>query len=385
MKKSLLALAAMGAFIGAAQAQSSVTVYGIYDGGFSSSNLKESLGAAKTNTQSSGYTGGESATSRIGFRGLEDLGGGLSANFNLEVGIAAGTGTLGVTTQTAGGTQGSDANSVRTSIVGLSSKTLGSLAVGRQLTGMHGILAGDVFGGANVAGDITYHGTASTAAGAGQTATGRINSVTTRSSNMLTYTSPTFMGASLRLDHGNTESTAANTPGIQFAVTGGYLTYSYGPITAKVGQVKAKSNEALAVGTAFAASQTTVNGANVMYKDKGLIVQYTVGNNKTENLSSTTTSLASAVKANKIGASYQVTPQIMPFVQYGKGNTEGTRVVGLGSTVTDDVGYQLGAEYALSKRTSLYGVYGVSQRELKSNSANKTEYTDYALGVRHTF
>jgi predicted porin len=385
MKKSLLALAAMGAFAGAAQAQSSVTVYGIYDGGYSSSNLKESIGATKTNTQTSGYTGGESATSRIGFRGVEDLGGGLSANFNLELGITAGTGTVGVTTVTTGATQGSDSASVRTSIVGISSKQYGSLAVGRQLTGMHAILAGDVWGGNNMAGDITYSGTASTAAGAGATASGRINSVTTRSSNMLTYTSPTFMGASLRLDHGNTESTALNQPGEQYAITGGYLAYTYGKITAKAGQVKAKSNAAIASGTAFSASQTVVNGANIMYRDKGLTVQYTIGNNKTETLNATATTLASNVKAQKISASYQLTPQIMPFVQYGRGGTEGLRTVGAASTTTDDSAYQLGVEYAMSKRTSLYGAYGVSNRELKSNGANKTEYTDYALGVRHTF
>ena len=383
MKKSLLALATMGAFAGAAQAQSSVTVYGIYDGGYSSSNTKESVGAAKTNTQTSGYTGGESATSRIGFRGVEDLGGGLSANFNLELGITAGTGTVGVTTATVGATQGSDSASVRTSIVGISSKQYGSLAVGRQLTGMHAILAGDVWGGNNMAGDITYTGIASTAAGAGVTATGRINSVTTRSSNMLTYTSPTLMGASVRLEHGNTENTALNQPGIQFSVTGGYLTYTYGPFTAKAGQVKAKSNEAILAATQFSATQTVVNGANIMYKDKGLTAQYTIGNNKTETLTAAATAYGSGVRAQKISASYQITSTIMPFVQYGKGGSEGVRTGA--NTTTDDTAYQMGVEYAMSKRTSLYGAYGVSQRELKSNSANKTEITDFAVGVRHTF
>ena len=383
MKKSLLALATMGAFAGAAQAQSSVTVYGIYDGGYSSSNTKESVGATKTNSQTSGYTGAESATSRIGFRGLEDLGGGLSANFNLELGVTAGTGTVGVTTATAGATQGSDSASVRTSIVGISSKEYGSLAVGRQTTGMHAILAGDVWGGNNMAGDITYFGIASTAAGAGVTASGRINFVTTRSSNMLTYTSPTLMGASVRLEQGNTEVTASNQPGIQFSVAGAYLTYTYGPITAKVGQVKAKSNEAIAVGTIFSGTQTVVNGANIMYKDKGLTAQYTIGSNKTEALTATATNFSSAVRAQKISASYNLTPQIMPFVQYGRGGSEGVRTAA--NTTTDDSAYQMGVEYAMSKRTSLYGAYGVSQRELKSNSANKTEVTDFAVGVRHTF
>ena len=102
-------------------------------------------------------------------------------------------------------------------------------------------------------------------------------------------------------------------------------------------------------------------------------------------MNATATTLASNVKAQKISASYQLTPQIMPFVQYGRGGTEGLRTVGAASTTTDDSAYQLGVEYAMSKRTSLYGAYGTSNRELKSNGANKTEITDYALGVRHTF
>jgi predicted porin len=40
MKKSLLALATLGAFAGAAQAQSSVTVYGVYDGGYNMKNIE---------------------------------------------------------------------------------------------------------------------------------------------------------------------------------------------------------------------------------------------------------------------------------------------------------------------------------------------------------
>jgi predicted porin len=383
MKKSLLAVAVIGAFASAAQAQSSVTVYGLMDGGYSSSNLKESTAAGvRTNTNTAGYTGGESATSRVGFRGVEDMGGGLSATFNLEYAIASGTGTTGVTTATAGATQGSDSNSVRTSIVGISSKELGSLAVGRQLTGMHAILAGDVWGGNNMAGDITYFGTTSTAAGAGATATGRVNSVTTRSSNMVTYISPTIMGASLRLDQGNTESTALNQPGIQFAMTGGYLTYAYGPFSAKVGQVKAKSNEALLATNAYLATQTTVNGGNVMYKKDAITVQYTMGQNKTEALAATGTTLSSGVRAQKLSASYQV-GRFMPFVQYGIGASEGVRTAA--NTITEDKAYQLGSEYAFSKRTNLYAAYGVSERSLKSNSAAKTEYTDFAIGVRHTF
>ena len=103
MKKSLFAIAAATAFAGAAQAQSSVSVYGIYDGGFSHSKTDETSSSnVKLGAQGGGFFGGESASSRIGFRGTEDLGKGLTANFNLELGFNAGTGE--VTTATSSNT-----------------------------------------------------------------------------------------------------------------------------------------------------------------------------------------------------------------------------------------------------------------------------------------
>jgi len=392
MKKSLLALATMGAFAGAAQAQSSVTVYGIYDGGYSVSKTDMTTAAGvKTGTQAGGFSGGESASSRIGFRGVEDLGGGLSANFNLELGITAGTGQVSTTPAAAsattggiatGANQGSETG-VRTSIVGIGSKEFGSLAVGRQLTGMHSILAGDVWGGNNMAGDITYSDVSSTANGAGVTATARINSVTTRSSNMLTYTSPTVMGANLRADYGNTTATSVSQPGIQYAIKGIYAGYKYGPVTAKIGRVEAVSNEALAATAAYAGSKTVVTGGNIMYQDKGLTVQYTNGRNLTETYTVAAGYIqGSAVKANKISASYQI-GAVMPFVQYGQGVSEGVRTGA--NLATDDKAFQIGSEYALSKRSSLYAAYGSHKKSLKSNSTAATEVTDMAVGLRHTF
>jgi predicted porin len=76
MKKSLLALAALTAFAGAASAQSSVTLFGIVDAGIARLSAG---GNSKTGMTNSGYN-----SSRLGFRGVEDLGGGLKAGFWLE-------------------------------------------------------------------------------------------------------------------------------------------------------------------------------------------------------------------------------------------------------------------------------------------------------------
>jgi predicted porin len=89
MKKSMLALAALTAFAGAASAQSSVTIWGIVDATYAIGN--GSL-TDKTQVTNSGYN-----SSRLGFRGVEDMGGGSRAGFWLEAGVNNDNGSLGTT------------------------------------------------------------------------------------------------------------------------------------------------------------------------------------------------------------------------------------------------------------------------------------------------
>lgn len=88
MKKSLLALAVFGAFSGAASAQTHTTVYGLIDMGLTYS--KSDVAATRWGIDSGNWYG-----SRLGFTGSEDLGGGLSAIYDLESGFSADTGNLG--------------------------------------------------------------------------------------------------------------------------------------------------------------------------------------------------------------------------------------------------------------------------------------------------
>lgn len=115
MKKSLLALAALGTFAGAAQAQSSVTLYGIIDAGFVYNN--NSAGQKLYSLNSGNLQG-----SRWGLRGTEDLGGGLKAIFVLENGFNVMNGRLG---------QGGDEFG-RQAYVGLSTSQFGTFTLGRQ-------------------------------------------------------------------------------------------------------------------------------------------------------------------------------------------------------------------------------------------------------------
>lgn len=87
MKKSLLALAVLGAFAGAASAQSSVTIYGIMDLGIVKQNSGTTFlqgGNGSTGAAGDKWTQQQGYASRLGFRGIEDLGGGMRATFNLE-------------------------------------------------------------------------------------------------------------------------------------------------------------------------------------------------------------------------------------------------------------------------------------------------------------
>jgi len=127
MKKSLIALAALAA-AGVASAQSSVTLFGVVDLGYES---------VKTNAgRISGIAPSANSSSRLGFRGVEDLGGGMSASFWLEAALnpSSGIGSSGTsgdnqtTTQPAGGLTFN-----RRSTVSLSGG-FGELRVGRDYT-----------------------------------------------------------------------------------------------------------------------------------------------------------------------------------------------------------------------------------------------------------
>lgn len=129
MKKTVLALAVLGAFAGAASAQSSsVTLYGraeVFVAAEQTGDLNGSVGAGDTVYRlRDGDTGAGKGGSRWGLRGVEDLGGGLSAFFVLESGFDLDTGASRQGSRLFG----------RGAWVGLRSASLGSVQIGRQDT-----------------------------------------------------------------------------------------------------------------------------------------------------------------------------------------------------------------------------------------------------------
>jgi len=389
MKKSLLALAVTGAFAGAAQAQSSVTVYGLYDGGTLTTNKTESTSAgAITRSQSGGFSGNASASSRLGFRGTEQLSSDLSAFFNYELAIVPGSGELYTVTGTNGSDNANGTKAPRTSIVGLASKQFGSLAIGRQTTGIHSVVAGDIWGGNNMVGDLTYssfYSSTTTAVNnfsSVNAVSGRVSNNATRLDNMVTYRSPSLMGLTLRIDHANNSLTDDGQPGIQTALSGIGASYTWNQFTVNANTTTTTTNEAIAVSSSFSANKTVIQAANAMFKQGPVTLQYTIAGNTTEN--KTTGAQVSKVLAQKLSAQYQVTPTIMAFAQYGKGGTQMAKAVSAANTQTRDEGLQVGAEYAFSKRTNLYAAYGNQERK-NINTAAKAEVSQIAAGIKHTF
>jgi len=92
MKKSLLAFAILSAFAATASAQSSITIYGSIDAGIRNQTNVDAAGDSKVSMGSNGTYN----SNRLGFKGIEDLGGGLNAHFVLESGFNTATGSQDV-------------------------------------------------------------------------------------------------------------------------------------------------------------------------------------------------------------------------------------------------------------------------------------------------
>lgn len=185
MQKKLIALAVASLASGAAFAQTNVTIYGIADAGYvySSGDPGKLAGVNIPGTNTfSGIVSGILSGSRLGFRGEEALGNGLKAIFTLEYALDI-DGNFGVGATASG-------LAARQQFVGLSSATLGTVALGRQYSpGYQATANNDPMGGALVESQSFL------SANAGYTITP--NSAA-RWDNALTYTTPNWSGFSAK-------------------------------------------------------------------------------------------------------------------------------------------------------------------------------------------
>lgn len=318
MKKSVLAIAALTACAGMAQAQSNVTIYGVVDVG-----LIKSTGST--------MQVGKGDYNRLGFKGVEDLGNGLKANFRLETRFQPDTGT----------TEGNGQRPLfqGRSIVGLSG-AFGAVKLGRDLTAVQDPASDyDPFGFQTV-------GTLDAVTGNYMSDTSTASSGN-RFSNAVFYSTPVMQGFQVNV------SVASKEPlnGVPVVNANPYsiaTTYANGPVAAMVGYERATNEDKF----------WTLNGA------------YKVG---PANL------MASYSRYNRVNSIHDTNWLIGADIALPTGAVK----VGYGQIKPENAGADkqasLGYWYSLSKRTMLYT--DVTSRRPNAGSTNNA----IDLGIHHTF
>tara|TARA_R110001599_G_scaffold353676_1_gene595003 strand:- start:26058 stop:27083 length:1026 start_codon:yes stop_codon:yes gene_type:complete len=341
MKKSLLALAIFGAFAGTASAQSSVTVYGIVDTGFSSTDVGGNNGRA-TGIESSGQS-----TSRFGFKGTEDLGGGMKAIFQLENGIKTDDGTAGTTSAFD-----------RISIIGLEG-SFGAVKLGRQQSVTKNAYdAIDPFSDSGSIGPISK--IFFNAKGPG------------RDSNSIKYSTPSFAGFKAQAEYAFGEVTGDTGANSQASVG---LGYKNGPLnvqfaynskdTSNATPTTTMDSDVAFLGATYNFGAFTLHGAyaNTKFDDKTAVNADTEFNN------------------GMIGVT----------VPFGASTVYATYAVNNNKDVSNSDSQRIALlyTYSLSKRTNLYTGYARTSNDDKAKlsgaAANGENVTTYNLGIRHKF
>ncbi|TAH43966.1 MAG: porin [Betaproteobacteria bacterium] len=354
MQKKLIALAVAGLVSVPAFAQSNVTIYGVVDMGYKYLGDNIDDGVKNRSAIDSGISGG----SRIGFRGTEDLGNGLKAGFVLEQGINADTGT----SAQGGATFG------RQSFVSLSGG-FGTVALGRQYTPAHALLAGNIdpFGlGKGTVGSIANFYVSEA-----------------RLDNLAAYVSPNWGGFSVVAGYSFNAVGNEQSPKIDGAETDTRAwviapTYKNGPLYVALNFHKLDP-------VMSGLDSTKVWDLGGTY-DFGVVkVGAVYGQRKSDDAKIKQWALTGAVP---VGAAGKVQ------VSYGQRKFDDSASIYDGAKVSQ---WALGYEHALSKRTALYTTYAQQNQNEEQELAGGTGIGDatdsgaagyqrgFNLGVRHSF
>ena len=386
MKKSLIALAALAAT--GAFAQSSVQIDGVMDVAVTSIDYK--------GNKVSGIANNGSSTSQINFRGTEDLGGGLKANFRVETdwNTVSNSGNTG--TKKADGTVAAASTFGNGEIrVGLSG-AFGSIdagAVNYNTLGTY--LTGQPFGTAIGSGFRTMYINDAQA-------TSQV-----RAENAIKYVSPSFSGLTVSLYKSNKQDKAqtvaasgSSTTGLisqpnAFGGLGAYdqvgtqelgANYANGPLAASFSQIKQDFRGVSGAGSSLAAAGSTESTINT------LGANYTMGAAKLFGLYQTNKNTGTTNnKVMSISGTYTMGAVVL-MAQVGSLEN----AAGVKSNLTG-----LGADYNLSKRTAIY--FRNESINDKANAMNaavnpaaivgstaaqtgdNAKFGRTAIGVRHAF
>ncbi|MEI7464203.1 MAG: porin [Burkholderiales bacterium] len=382
MKKSLLALAVLGAFTSIASAQSSVTLYGRIDqivtlqdpGSQAKANGTSKKGSALTRLNDGGVTG--LGSSRIGFRGTEDLGDGLKAFFTLEAGVTPDSGDAGGKTTL---NTGSNSFFNRSAFLGLSHTALGEIRLGRQetLSRENNVKINDIS-------SENQFSIVEKLEGVGQ-ASGKgtrplFQNFGTRIDNGIRYTTPVFAGFQASAIVGLGERLATTASGVTNKASnyrGLSVVYSAGPLALDAiyedlrGGVggNGEYNNVITVGGSYDFGLAKV--ATAYQHTNNLGGQFDAVNGSSAFIKGTD------VNAWNIGLAVPIKAFTVK-VQYTGSSIDRPA----GASSLDQSKYGGSLQYALSKRTTVYATATTRAGDNKEYYSRKSEY---GVGVAHTF
>ena len=351
MKKSLFALAALGAFATAAQAQSTVTLYGTFDTGIAyltdvqATSISTSTSATATTTGSQlGYIENTFATSSWGMRGSEDLGGGKKANFHLDS-----------DTLTNSGQTHSSGLWRRAANVSLADAKLGEVFLGRR-GNAYIIATGQML---PVSGNTAHQF---------RTVTG--SSVGDQISNSVSYATPEIMNTSVLAQYGFNNTTDNGDDGSMFAAHLVNKSINGLQFTAAYNMMKGL-RAAAGTNNIAAANATTTNregyAVGLKYKVTPAIevgAVYNHGRNNNGGSAGVATTNQSTGQG-LFGVGYQATSNILLGANYGKTTFQAQMI-------------NLQAHYLLSKRTRVYSQITLTQAAKGNNQVGGTLANSYS-------
>ncbi len=357
MKKIPIVLAVFGAFAGTASAQSTVTIYGSLDTGI------EKVPGSATRVST-----GAATSPRIGFKGAEDLGGGLKASFVVETGINSDKGGFASSSALA-------ALGNRTTWLSLGSKDLGTVSLGRGYAGSFFI---------QLKADPTGNKFGQAIDGAGVLIATNLNS---RYDNTIRYQSPNWHGFTADVGvglQGDAQSDTAR-PGVD-AATGaatrnlankgdpGYsvgLAYNNGPIYAGLGSIRTPGRSAtgIAANSNAADSNVTTFAGGYNFGIVNLSASFEHDNRYRNRANSWFAGVSAPLGTGKLMA------------VYGEDRNGG-------ATLNDSLKIAtIAYSYPLSKRTSLYAALSEDQVNGNGvgNSYKTIDGTSTQFGIDHKF
>ena len=350
MKKHLIAAAVAAAVAVPAMAQN-VTVYGRLDAGYTTTD--------SATEKTSGIRYNSFTSSRIGFTGTEDLGGGLKASFGLEGGLGnaatlepSSSGAYNLQSGApAAYTEGKTGTDTQFNGFGRASWLQLAGSFGAIRAGLHDLATKSLYDSFDV-------GSSNNLVGSGNNVLGSDLSYLASRGTAIRFTTPATAGFT-----GNvavlSQKTNGNKEGSGYELG---ANYAAGPFKAALAYVDLKiandlNRESMTVGASY---DLGVALLSVIYSDS-------------ERETSTTAKTDG--KMTTVGVRAPLSGAVTAFASVSDGERA--------TSNADAEGYQLGLQYNLSKRT--YGYAAIGQSKVKTGATTEVKTDQTALGIVHMF